>query len=338
MGDFRSDTVTRPSPRMRRAMAEAEVGDDVFGDDPTVRRLEEAVAARLGKAAALFVPSGTQGNQIAARLWTAPGEEVALGAHAHSLDWELAGLAALSGLQARVLPAPRGAIDRSAAATALRPAGGFRPACRLLLTENTHNFCGGAVVPLAHLEGLAEVARARGARVHLDGARLWNAAVASGVSEARYAATADSVMVCLSKGLGAPVGSLLAGPADFVAAARDVRKLLGGGMRQVGVLAAAGLVALEESLPGLAEDHRRARRLAEGLAGLPGVALPLGAPETNIVFVRVPRPAAPIVAALEAQGVRALATGPEDLRFVTHRDVGDADVERAVAALAAALG
>ncbi len=338
IADFRSDTVTRPSARMRRAMAEAEVGDDVFGDDPTVVRLEAEVARRLSHEAALFVPSGTQGNQIAARLWTAPGEEVVVGQNSHSYDWELAGLAALSGLQARPLPAPAGRIDLDAVRTALRGrAGGFRPACRLLLTENTHNFCGGAVVPLAHLEELRRIAHERGARVHLDGARLWNAAVASGVALSEWGRTADSVMVCLSKGLGAPVGSLLAGPQEFILRAREVRKMLGGGMRQVGILAAAGLVALEESLPVLAEDHRRARVLATRLGALAGMSLPLGLPETNILFVDVPCAAADVVGVLESRGVRAIATGPKRLRLVTHRDVGDADVDRAVEGFAAAL-
>ncbi len=322
---------------MRRAMAEAEVGDDVYGEDPTVRRLEEAVAARLGREAALFVPSGSQGNQIAIRLQTSPGEEILVGEASHSLDWELAGCAALSGVQVRPLPTDRGRIDVGAATRELRNAGGFRPACRLLVVENTHNFHGGAVVPLAHLEALLAAARARGARVHLDGARLWNASVASKTPLDRYGRVADTIMVCLSKGLGAPVGSLLVGDAELVARARDVRKLFGGGMRQVGVLAAPGLVAIEEGLAGLAEDHRRARALAEGLLGLEGTSLPHGEVETNIVIVDVgTRDARALATAMAAEGVLASALSPERLRFVTHRDVDDDDVERAILAFVAA--
>lgn len=332
--DFRSDTVTKPTPAMRRAMAEAEVGDDVLGDDPTVARLEREAADLFGREAALFVPSGSQGNLIAACLHARRGEEVALSECGHSLDWEMAGLAALAGVQARVLPAPRGAIDVDAARVALRPeAGGFRPACRLLIVENTHNFFGGAIVPRAHLEALYDATRERGARLHLDGARLWHACVATGTPPARYGALADSIMVCLSKGLGAPVGSLLVGDRDFIAQARHVRKMLGGGMRQVGVLAAPARIALADMRDRLADDHERATKLARGLGALPGVTLPLGLPETNILFVRWPgRDGAALAATFAAAGVRAMATGgPSTLRFVTHFDVGDD-------AVAAALG
>ena len=336
--DFRSDTVTRPTPAMRRAMAEAVVGDDVLGDDPTVRELEREVAAMFGKPAALFVPSGSQGNQIAAIVHTSAGEEVAVGANSHCYDWEMAGLAANAGVQARTVPASRGVIDADGVRATLREAGGHRPACRLLMTENTHNFHGGAVVPLEHLQALHAIAVERGARVHLDGARLWNAAAATGVALADWAATADSVMACLSKGLGAPVGSVLVGDGDFIAAARDVRKRLGGGMRQVGVLAAPGLVALREHVDRLAEDHVRAARLAEGFLQGRDVSLPYGEPETNIVFVQVAgRDASAVQAALEAAGVLAFATGADVLRFVTHYDVDDADVERAVEAFLAAV-
>jgi threonine aldolase len=336
--DFRSDTVTRPTAAMRTAMAEAVVGDDVLGDDPTVQELEREVAALFGKAAALFVSSGSQGNQIAARVHTRSGEEVAVGDNSHTYDWEMAGLAANAGLQARPLPAVKGRIDVEAVRETLRDAGGHRPACRLLLTENTHNFHGGAIVPLEHLQALRAVADEKGARVHLDGARLWNAAAATGVSLDAWAATADSAMACLSKGLGAPIGSVLVGEADFIAAARDVRKMLGGGMRQVGVLAAPALVALRDHRERLTEDHARAAALAEGFLGAKDIELPYGAPETNIVFVRaVGRDAAAIQAALEEVGVLAFATGSDVLRFVTHYDVDDADVERAIAAFLAAV-
>lgn len=338
VSDFRSDTVTRPTAALRAAMAAAVVGDDVYGEDPAVRELEREVAAVLGKPAALFVPSGCMGNQIAVWLQTSPGQEVALSSEGHSFDWELAGLAALCGVQARPLPTVRGCFDPAEVRAVLRPAGGFRPACRLLIVENTHNFQGGAVVPLPHLEALRETALARGARLHLDGARLWNASAASGVPVARYAALADSIMVCFSKGLGAPVGSALVGDAGLVARAREVRKLLGGGMRQAGVLAAPALLALRTHRERLTEDHARAQRLAAALAALPGVTVLHGPVETNIVFVRVAgRTALEVRDGLVRRGVLASATGPETLRFVTHLDVGDADVERALAALRAEL-
>lgn len=341
--DFRSDTVTRPTAAMRRAMAEAVVGDDVYGEDPTVAELEAETAQLFRRDAAIFVPTGCMGNQIAARLHARPGEEAVVEAKAHMLDWELASLAALGGVQARPLASARGCLDPDEVAATLRPAGGFRPRCGLLLLENTHNFHGGAVVPIEHLRALRAVAKTRGARVHLDGARLWNAAVATGTSLPEYGAVADSLMVCLSKGLGAPVGSMLVGDADFVAAARDARKLLGGGLRQVGVLAAPGLVALRTMRARLVDDHRRARRLAEGLLAAAGddpsrVSAPTGPPDTNIVIVRVEGvDAAALCAALARRGVLALPAGPDRVRFVTHHDVGDDDVGAALAAFPDAL-
>jgi threonine aldolase len=337
--DLRSDTVTRPTAAMRRAMAEAVVGDDVYGEDPTVLELQSEAAALFGREAALFFPSGSQANQAAARLHTAPGEEVAVGEASHTLDWEMAGLAALSGLQARVLPTSRGAIDPEAARAALRPAaGGFRPACRLLVVENTHNFHGGAVVPVEHLAALRRIAQERGARVHLDGARLWNAAVASKTPLAAYGRVADTLMLSLSKGLGAPVGSLLVGDGETIARARHVRKLLGGGMRQVGVLAAAALVGLRTGRDRLAEDHARARRLADALLRDPRATLPHGPVETNIVVVRVQGASAPgLLERLRAHGVLAGTAGPDALRFVTHYDVDDDGVGRAAEVFAAAL-
>lgn len=336
--DFRSDTVTRPTTAMRQAMAEAVVGDDVLGDDPTVQELEREVAALFGKPRALFVPSGSQGNQIAAIVHTQPSDEVAVGDNSHMFDWEMAGLAGNAGVQARPLPAARGVIDLDAAADTLRAAGGHRPACRLLLTENTHNFHGGAIVPLEHLQALRSVATEKGARVHMDGARLWNAAAATGVGLAAWAATADSVMACLSKGLGAPIGSVLVGEEAFIAEAHDVRKRLGGGMRQVGVLAAPALVALREHRDRLVEDHARASRLAEGFLEGRDIELPYGEPQTNIVFVRaVGRDAEAIQATLERADVLAFATGKDVLRFVTHYDVDDAHVSKAIEAFLAAI-
>ncbi len=336
--DFRSDTVTRPTPEMRRAMAEAVVGDDVFGEDPTVAALEAEAARLFGREAALFVPSGCQGNQIAIRLHTSPGEEVVVEAASHTYDWELAGMAAISGVQARSIESTRGALDPERVRAALRPAGGFRPRCGLLVVENTHNFHGGAVVAIDHLRSLREVAREKGAAVHLDGARLWNAAVASSTPIAAYGAVADTIMVCLSKGLCAPVGSLLVGDREAMARARGVRKLLGGGMRQAGVLAAPGLVALRSMRARLVDDHRRAKALAEGLCGAPRTTTPTGPPDTNIVIVRIEGAEARAVSeSLRGRGVLALPAGADRVRFVTHHDVDDGDVERAIEAFHAAV-
>jgi threonine aldolase len=336
--DFRSDTVTRPTAALRRAMAEAVVGDDVYGEDPTVRELEQEVAQVLGKEEALFVPTGSMGNQIAVRLQTGPGQEVAIGAQGHSYEWEMAGLAALSGVQARPLPTARGCFDLDQVRATLKPSANFHPACRLLVVENTANHNGGAVVPLAHMTALRETALQRGARVHLDGARLWNASAASGVAVAKYAAQADTVMVCFSKGLGAPVGSALAGDRATMARARDARKLLGGGMRQVGVIAAPALLALRTHRARLRDDHARARRLAEGLKALPGVEVLFEPVETNLVFVRVAgRSAQDLKDRLAARGVLTGTTSKDTLRLATHLDVDDADVDRALAAFAEAL-
>ncbi len=336
--DFRSDTVTKPSQAMRGAMAAALVGDDVFADDPTVLELEREVAAMFGKEASLFVPSGTQGNQIAVRLHTRPGQEVVVGENSHTLDWELAGLAALSGVQARAIPAPAGRVDVDAARMTLRHAGGFRPACRLLIVENTHNFCGGAVVPLDHMRALWDAVVDAGATLHIDGARIWNASVASDTTLADYGALCHTMMVCLSKGIGAPIGSLLLGTEAAMTEAREIRKLLGGGMRQTGVLAAPALVGLKDYRERLAEDHRRASALGSALDSLASVSLPLGMPETNILFVQVNNhDAREVQSALAGEGVLAVATAIDRLRFVTHCDVNDDDVKRAVSAMASAL-
>jgi threonine aldolase len=319
-------------------MAEAAVGDDVFGEDPTVRDLEREVADLFAREAALFFPSGTQANQAAVRCLTRPGEEVAVGEATHTYDWELAGLAALSGVQARPLPVERGLLSVDAAAATLRSAGGFRPACRLLVVENTHNFHGGAVVPLAHMRRLHDVARERGASVHLDGARLWNAAAATGTPLPDYGAVATTIMVSVSKGLGAPVGSLLVGDRALIVAAREVRKLFGGGMRQVGVLAAPALVAVRTGRERLVEDHARARRLAQGLV-MAGATLPHGSVETNIVIAQVAgRDAKAIATRLAERGVLALVAGVDRLRFVTHCDVDDAGIEHAIRAFTEACG
>ena len=337
--DLRSDTVTRPTPAMRRAMAEAEVGDDVFGDDPTVQALERRVAGLAGREAGLFVPSGTMGNQLAVMSQTSPGDEVLLEQECHIFRYEQGGVAANAGCLAHLIPSERGAVDpRTIEALPAAGDDDHVARLRLLCLENTHNRHGGAIVPLARLRELAAAARARGMRVHLDGARLWNASVASGVPIADYAATADTVMMCFSKALGAPVGSILVGDAATIRSARRHRKRLGGAMRQVGILAAACLYALDHHVARLDQDHRRARDLAAGLGAAAGVRVV--APETNIVLVELEHPALDpqaLLAALERRGVRLVRFGARRLRAITHLDVDDAGVERAIAALRGAV-
>lgn len=328
--DFRSDTLTRPTPAMRRAMAEAEVGDDVFGEDPTVRRLEAAAAAWLGVPAALFVPSGTMANQIAIRVHCRPGDELICEERSHVFRYEAGGAAALSGVQVWPLVAPDGFPSPDQVTAAVRSDDVHYPRSRLLVLENTHNMSGGRVLSPAAMAELVARAQALGLRLHVDGARLVNAAVASGCEPAELTRGADSVSLCLSKGMGAPVGSVIAGSHDFVGAARRVRKAFGGGMRQAGVLAAAGLLALAEARDQAAADHRLARRLAASLAALPG--LTVRVPQSNIVMVDLSDLAADdLVARLAAHGVRGLAVAPQRLRLVTHRDVGESDAALCVA-------
>jgi threonine aldolase len=331
--DLRSDTVTRPTAAMRRAMAEAEVGDDVYREDPTVRRLEDLAAARLGKEAALFVPSGTMGNQIAIRVWTRPGQEVILESCSHILDYEMAQMAAFSGVLARALPSEDGFLTAAQVEAAIRPPIYYVSTSGLVALENTHNMQGGTIAPQKEIEAIGALGRARGLRVHLDGARLFNAAVASGRSAADLAGPCDSVMVCLSKGLGAPIGSILAGPADFIDEALRQRKRLGGGMRQVGVIAAAGIVALEQQVERLADDHALARRFAERIAAIPGLVVDTSRVQTNIVVFE-PAPGAPsaktIAGLWKGEGVLCLTVhGDRKLRAVTHYEVGEADIDAA---------
>jgi len=330
--DFRSDTVTRPTAEMRRAMAEAEVGDDVYGEDPTVRRLEERTAELLGRGAALFVPTGSMGNQLSLRVQAAPGSEVIVESRAHVFNAEMGAMAALSGLLPRPIAAADGILTPEAVEPWIQTDAPLRPRTALLSLENTINFWGGRVVPLDAQKRLAALCRRRGIGLHLDGSRIWNAAAATGIPERELAEGADSVNVCFSKGLGAPVGSAIAGSPALVAEARRARKLFGGGMRQAGVLAAAALVALD-SRDRLGEDHALARRLADGLAGLPGVSLPYGC-ETNIVIFVASggRGAAGWVERFRESGVLCSAYPGEEVRMVTHRDVSRADVDRALAA------
>lgn len=339
--DLRSDTVTKPTPEMRRAMYEAEVGDDVFGEDPTVNRLQELAANMLGKEAALFVPSGTMGNEIAVRVHSAPGTEIILEAHSHIFLYEQAGPAVLSGVQTRPLEGRRGIIPPDAVAAAIRTADDHEPGTSLLCVENTHNLAGGTVIHPNVMQAYRRICDEHRIPIHLDGARIFNAAVALGIPASELAACADSVMFCLSKGLCAPVGSMLCGTREFIAEAHRVRKLFGGGMRQVGVLAAAGIVALERMVDRLAEDHQKARRLAEGLAQMPGLKVDLETVQTNMVYVDVSETkltGAEAVAALQSEGVLCLALAPNLLRMVTHHDVSENDIDTALAVASRIFG
>jgi threonine aldolase len=340
MIDLRSDTVTKPTPAMRRAMMEAEVGDDVYGEDPTANRLERRAAEIAGKEAALFVPTGTMGNTIAVKLHTEPGQEVICDSRAHVLDYELAMTAWFSGCLVRAVPTENGILSWDEVRRHIRPPG---PSCAptgVIEIENTHNMAGGTVYPLAAIREICEGAHERGLKVHMDGARVFNAAAALGVPVSDIVAPVDTVMFCLSKGLGAPAGSMLAGPADLIARGRLYRKRLGGGMRQVGVLAAAGLIALEETPPRLAQDHCNARFLAEGLARLAGIHVDPASVATNIVVFDVSGTGSTggeISARLKARGVLINAIDERRMRAVTHYDVDRAACARALEAMALAV-
>ena len=337
--DLRSDTITQPTPAMREAMAQAEVGDDVFGDDPTVAKLEKWVAEFLGKEAAVFVPSGTMANQLALRAHTQPGDEVLIDANAHIYYYESGAPAALAGVMCRCLPGLRGVFTAADMEAALRPADQHFSPTKLVCIENTHNRGGGKIWPMDGLDEVAGVSREHGLRLHLDGARLWNAAIATGVQERDYAAHFDSVSVCFSKGLGAPVGSALCGTREFIQRARRFRKMYGGGMRQAGMIAAGALYALENHRNRLAVDHANARTLAEGLARLPGLEVDPSSVETNLVFFRVRTiPAATLVRDLELAGVRVLATSADTIRAVTNLMVSPGDIATALESVARVLG
>jgi threonine aldolase len=338
MIDLRSDTVTLPTPAMRQAIAEAQLGDDVFGEDPTVNELERATAEVLGKEAAMFVPSGTMANQLAVRLHTQPGDEILLEMGSHVYGKEAGAAAALSGVSCRAIAGRRGIFSAEELPAAIQSADVHHADARLVWVENTHNVGGGSVWPIETLAAVAAAAHSRGLRVHMDGARLWNAAVASGVAEREYARHCDSVSVCFSKGLGAPVGSALAGPADFIARGRRFRKQFGGGMRQAGLLAAGALHALRHHRQRLADDHRNARMLAAGVASIPGVELDSGPVETNILRFRIAGGDAPaIAAALLDRGVAMLAAGPDVIRAVTHLMIDEQAIATTLDALRAVL-
>jgi len=334
--DLRSDTVTRPSARMRQAMATADVGDDVYGEDPTVNRLEQRAAEMSGKEAAVFVPTGTMGNTIAIKMHTTHGEEVICESRAHVLDWELAMMAWFAGCLARPVSTDDGILDWELIERALRRFGPHNAPTALITLENTHNMAGGTVYPQETIDTICAEAHQRGVKVHIDGARIFNASVATGVPVSRIVRDADSVMFCLSKGLGAPVGSMLASSAQNIARARLYRKRLGGGMRQAGVLAAAGLVALEESPARLHEDHANARFLAQRIGELPGIDIDAERIVTNIVIFGVAGlgvPASAISTALRHQGILANPANATRIRMVTHCDVSRAQCEAAVQAL-----
>jgi threonine aldolase len=332
--DLRSDTVTRPTPAMRRAMAEAEVGDDVYAEDPTVNRLQEAAARLLGFEAALFVPTGVMANEIAIRLLTRPGDEVVCEERSHVVQYELAGMAALSGVLPRVVRSADGLLTPELVRESRKPYAYYRSDATLAVLENTHNLAGGTVCTVERTRAVVAACREAGLAVHLDGARLWNAAVALGVPPRALAEGCDTAMVTLSKGLCAPAGSLLLSTGERIEQARRVRKQLGGGMRQVGVLAAAGLLAIETMVDRLADDHAHARLLGVALAAAPGVeAAPV---HTNIALGLV-RDAPAAVAALRERGVLATAMDARTLRLMTHHDVSREDCVRAAAALGEVL-
>ncbi|HET6349118.1 MAG TPA: GntG family PLP-dependent aldolase [Candidatus Krumholzibacteria bacterium] len=329
--DLRSDTVTRPTPGMRRAMAEAEVGDDVFGDDPTVIALEQRVASLLGKEAALFVPSGTMGNFLGLASTSERGDEVILDRNCHIMNYEVSSAAALHGLQLNALDGDRGMLTAAQIEPHIKKESLHTPGTRIVAMENTHNRCGGRVYPLDEMKRVSALARKHGVSVHLDGARLCNAHVASGVPLVEYAACADTVSMCFSKGLGAPVGSALVSRRDVIDRARRLRKRLGGGMRQVGILAAAALYALDNHIGRMREDHDHALQLASHLEKMPGVSLTFPV-ETNIVVATVDArhwTVEAILGALRDRGVLAVAFGADRIRMVTHLDVSSDDIERA---------
>jgi threonine aldolase len=334
--DLRSDTVTRPSSAMRQAMVEAEVGDDVFHEDPSVNRLEEMVAALYGKEAALYVPSGTMANQIAIRSQTHHGDEIIMERTSHPFNSEAGALAALAGVQVNLIDGQRGIMGAEQIRAVVRTPNVHHAPTALICLENTHNRGGGSIWPLDNIRTIREFARSVSVPMHLDGARLMNACVATGLTPKDYAQYFDSCTLCLSKGLGAPVGSLVIGSKKFITTAHRFRKQFGGGMRQAGILAAAGIYALEHNLERLSEDHLNAKRLARGIAEIDGLDIDVTAVETNILYFGIHRPGLTVATLLErlsAQGVLMLGTGPNSIRAVTHLDVSKEGIERALEVL-----
>lgn len=339
--DLRSDTVTKPTPEMRKAMAEAEVGDDVFGDDPTVNSLQEYCAELLGKEAGLFVPTGSMGNQVSLGAQSRSGDEVICEAGAHFIHYEGGSVAANLGLVTRPLPGTGGILGADQVAAAIRKGTEHNPHTAVVSFENTHNAGGGKVFPLEEAQAISKICRENEVAVHLDGARIFNAQAATGIAAAEWAACADTVSFCFSKGLGAPIGSMVVGSTEVVKEARRLRKRMGGGMRQVGVIAAAARVAIETGVDRLAEDHANARLLAEGLSDLDADAVDISTVETNMVYVDL-RPFSKrgpeVRDELARHGIITLAAGPDIMRLVTHRDVDSGGIERALRAFEAVLG
>jgi len=350
--DLRSDTVTQPTPAMREDMARAAVGDDVYGEDPTINRLQELAASMVGQEAGLFVPSGTMGNLIAVLTHCQRGDEVILGTKAHTYLYEAGGISALGSVHSCQIPnQPDGTLALEAIEAAIRPDDAHHPITRLITLENTHNRCGGVALTPDYTRSVSDLARRRGLRLHVDGARIFNAAVVQGVSAKDLAGMADSVTFCLSKGLCAPVGSVLCGSREFIHQAHRIRKQLGGGMREAGILAAAGIVALETMVDRLAEDHRRARMLADGLRGLPGLELDPPVPYTNMVFLNLTgeavaaeptlegsvSPAGRVATRLSEFGVRVGVAGKRRFRLVTHYWVNDQHIQQTIQAFRAVL-
>ena len=331
--DLRSDTVTKPSPGMREAIYKAEVGDDVFGDDPTVIRLENIVADLLGKPKALFVPSGTMANQLCLRSQTESGDEVLLEKDSHIFNYEVGSASALSGLQLHPLVGTKGVITVEQIEEVIRPDNIHIPKTALICLENTHNRAGGTVFPLDEIEKIYELAKRNNIKIHLDGARLWNAVIATGIPLHKWSKYFDSVSVCLSKGLGAPIGSVIAGGEDFIKKARRNRKMYGGGMRQVGIIAAAGIYAIENNFNRMIEDHRNARLLAERLSQIKGMQIDLQSVQTNIVVINIEKSkkdVSQVIEQLKNKGVLVVAFGKNKIRAVTHLDVDRNDILEAV--------
>lgn len=329
--DLRSDTMTQPTASMRRAMAEADVGDDVFGEDPTVNRLEELAAERTGKEAAVFVASGTMGNLVSQLAHCGRGEEIILGSQAHTFFFEQGGSAAVGGIHPRTIPnQPDGTLPPQEIEAAIRSDNIHFPRTRLIILENTHNLCGGFPLSTDYMAAVGDIARRHGLKIHVDGARLFNAAIALGVDAANLVADADSVSFCLSKGLAAPVGSVVCGSRDFISEARRARKVIGGGMRQAGIMAAAAIIALEEMVDRLVDDHLNAQKLADGLAEMPGVSIDPTRIKTNIVYFDVTHDelaAEDLVKRLDVEGVRMLPVGIGRIRAVTHYHITSDDVD-----------
>jgi threonine aldolase len=330
--DLRSDTVTRPSQKMREVMVSAEVGDDVYGEDPTVNRLQDAVAEKLGKEAALFVPSGVMANQLSVKVNTQPGDEVIVEQDSHIFNYETAGAAFLSNVQLHTIKGNHGVLLAEQIIPEIRPSIYYNPRTSLVCLENTHNKAGGTIYPIEEIRRIHDLVHERNIALHLDGARLWNASVASGIPPMEYSKFFDTVTVCFSKGLGAPVGSAIAGSREKIESARKYRKIFGGGMRQAGILAAGALYALDNNIARLAEDHNKAKLLAEQLGGIDGVHIDIKYVQTNIVIIDIrerKETAAEIIARSKAEGILISDMGPFVLRAVTHMDVSAAQVKRA---------